>query len=63
MEKKERNEERKKAKKIKLRVATLNFGTMTGKGKDLMEAKRGGHTVRAGNSLEGGESKMHTWRI
>ena len=28
---KQRNEERKKAKKIKLRVATLNVGTMTGK--------------------------------
>ena len=25
--------------------------------------KRGGHTVCAGNSLEGGESKMHRWRI
>ena len=40
VEKKERNEERKKAKKIKLRVATLNVGTMTGKGRevtDLME--------------------------
>ena len=39
---KERNEERKKAKKIKLRVATLNVGTMTGKGRevaDLMERK------------------------
>ena len=38
---KERNEERKKAKKIKLRVATLNVGTMTGKGKvaDLMEPR------------------------
>ena len=38
--KKERNEERKKAKKIKLRVATLNVGTMTGKRgevADLME--------------------------
>ena len=29
--KKERNEERKKDKKIKLKVATLNVGTMTGK--------------------------------
>ena len=28
--KKERNEERKKVKKMKLRVATLNFGTKTG---------------------------------
>ena len=40
---KERNEERKKAKKIKLRVATLNVGTMTGKGRevaDLMERRR-----------------------
>ena len=38
--KKERSEERKKAKKIKLKVATLNVGTMTGKGRevaDLME--------------------------
>ena len=40
--KRERNEERKKAKKIKLRVATLNVGTMTGKGRevaDLMERR------------------------
>ena len=40
--KKERNEERKKAKKIKLKVATLNVGTMTGKGRevaDLMERR------------------------
>ena len=39
---KERNEERKKAKKIKLKVATLNVGTMTGKGRevaDLMERR------------------------
>ena len=39
---KERNEESKKAKKIKLRVATLNVGTMTGKGRevvDLMERR------------------------
>ena len=39
---KERNEQRKKAKKIKLRVATLNVGTMTGKGRqvaDLMERR------------------------
>ena len=39
---KERNEEMKKAKKIKLRVATLNVGTMTGKGRevaDLMERR------------------------
>ena len=38
----ERNEERKKAKKIKLKVATLNVGTMTGKGRevaDLMERR------------------------
>ena len=36
---KERNEERKKAKKIKLRVTTLNVGTMTGRREvaDLME--------------------------
>ena len=37
---KERNEERKKAKKIKLRVATLNVRTMIGKERevaDLME--------------------------
>ena len=42
MEKKERNEERKKAKKIRLRFATLNVGTMTGKGRevtDLMERR------------------------
>ena len=40
--KKERNEERKKAKKIKLKVATLNVGIMTGKGRevaDLMERR------------------------
>ena len=40
--KKERNEENKKAKKIKLRVATLNVETMTGKGRevaDLMERR------------------------
>ena len=39
---KERNEERKKAKKIKLRVAALNVGT-NGKGRevaDLMERRR-----------------------
>ena len=39
---KEKNEERKKAKKIKLRVGTLNVRTMTGKGReaaDLMEQK------------------------
>ena len=38
----ERNEERKKAKKIKLKVATLNVETMTGKGRevaDLMERR------------------------
>ena len=38
----ERNEEKKKAKKIKLRVAALNVGTMTGKGRevaDLMERR------------------------
>ena len=33
--KKKRNEERKKAKKIKLRVATLNVGTMTVKGREV----------------------------
>ena len=33
--KKERNEERKKAKKIKLKVATLNVGTMTDKGREV----------------------------
>ena len=41
--KKEINKERKIAKKIKLRVATLNVGTMTGKGRevaDLMERRR-----------------------
>ena len=35
--KKEKNKERKKAKKIKLRVATLNFGTMTGKGREVAD--------------------------
>ena len=42
MGKKERNEGRKKAKKIKLRVTTLSVGTMTGKGRevaDLMEQR------------------------
>ena len=43
MEKKKgENEERKKCKKIKLRVATLNVGTMTSKGRkeaDLMEQR------------------------
>ena len=34
MEKK-RNEERKNAKKIKLKVAALNFGIMTGKGREV----------------------------
>ena len=41
--KKERNEENKKAKKIKLKVATLNVGAMTCKGRevtDLMERRR-----------------------
>ena len=41
--KKERNEERKKAEKMKLKAATLNVGTMTGKGRevaDLMERRR-----------------------
>ena len=33
--KKEVNEERKKAKKIKLKVATLNVGTMTDKGREV----------------------------
>ena len=40
--KKERNEERKKAKKIKLKVTTINVGTMTCKGRevaDLMERR------------------------
>ena len=35
--KKEKNEERKKAKKIKLRVATLKVRTMTGKGKEVAD--------------------------
>ena len=35
--KKERNEERKKAKKIKLKVATLNVGTMTGKEREVAD--------------------------
>ena len=35
--KKEKNEERKKAKKIKLKVATLNVGTMTGKGREVAD--------------------------
>ena len=63
---KARNEERKKAEKIKLRVATLNVGTMTGKRKrsgGSYGTKRGGHIVCAGNSLEEGESRMHRWRI
>ena len=41
MEKREINEEKKRAKKTKLRAPTLNFGTMTGKGEvvDLMERR------------------------
>ena len=35
--KKERNEERKKSKKIKLRDATLNVGTMTCKGREVAD--------------------------
>ena len=35
MEKKRRREVKKKAKKIKLRVATFNVGTMTGKGREV----------------------------
>ena len=35
--KKERNEERKKAKKVKLKVATLNVGTMTRKGREMVD--------------------------
>ena len=35
--KKEKNEERKKAKKIKLRVATLKVRTITGKGKKVAD--------------------------
>ena len=35
MEKEERNEERKKAKKIKLKVAALNVGTMTSEGREV----------------------------
>ena len=52
--KEERNEERKKAKKIKLKVTRSggSYGT-----------KKGGYTVCAGNQLEGGESKMHRWKI
>ena len=64
----ERNEERKKAKKIKLRVATLNVGTITSKGRevaDLME-QRGVDTLcvqethRKGERARciGGEYKM-----
>ena len=37
MEKKERNEERKKAEKIQLRVAKLNVGTLTGKGREVAD--------------------------
>ena len=33
----ERNEEKKKAKKIKQRVATSNVGTMTSKGREVAE--------------------------
>ena len=43
--KKERNEKRKKAEKIRLKVGSLNIGTMTGKGRevtDLMERRRVG---------------------
>ena len=41
--KKERNEKRNKATKVKLRVATINVGAMTGKGRelaDVMEQRR-----------------------
>ena len=65
---KERNEERKRAKKINLRVATLNVGTMTGKGREvaiLWNEEGWTYCVCAGNSLEGerercigGEYKM-----
>ena len=48
-----KNEERKKAKKIKLRVATLNVGTIRKRSDGSYGTKRSGHTVCAGNSLEG----------
>ena len=35
--KNDKNEERKKAKKIKLRVATLNVGTMAGKDREVAD--------------------------
>ena len=41
--KKDRNEDRKKAKKIMLKVGSLNVGTMTGKGREvagLMKRRR-----------------------
>ena len=42
----ERNEERKKAKKIKLRVATFNVGTMTGKGREVVCVGKSHATVQ-----------------
>ena len=63
---KERNEERKKAKKIKLRLATLNVGTMTGKGRevaDLMERRGVDILCVQETCWKGGKSKMHRWWI
>ena len=62
---KERNEERKKAKKINLRVATLNVGTMTGKGREVADfMERRGWRYCVCRKLAGrGERKMHRWRI
>ena len=60
-----REMERKKAKKIKLRVATLNVGTMTGKGRkvaDIME-QRGVDILCVQETRWKEESKMHRWRI
>ena len=54
--KKQRNEKRKKAKKIMLKVGSLNLGTITGKGRevaDLYGAKKSGRTVCARNTMEG----------
>ena len=64
--KKVRNEERKKAKKIKLKVATLNVGTMTGKGREvayLMEQRGVDILCVQETRWKGKKSKMHRWRI
>ena len=63
---KERNEERKKAKKIKLKVATINAGTMTGKGRevaDLMERRVVDILCVQKTRWKEEHRWMHRWRI